>query len=211
MRFKIIISLGLLVYLSACAGTAPINIGRLNSLQTANDMDITMLSKAVDARSGPSDKIGRHTISLLMIPGPSVFAEGTHLDEAVANHAITALKKAGYRVSTVFFLEDSEGPVLVVQIDDLRNYEFTWLYPIGVLWGKMDMTVLLMSPNGDTLWKAQTAGHGGMWGSFIYMTGFGTRVKSDLTANLNQIIEICSSSEFKQALIDAQYAINTRR
>jgi hypothetical protein len=202
MRFRLFL-VTVFFTLSACAGSAPIRIGALNSSNSPTNMDMTLLSKAMDARPDPSDKIGKHTISIFMIPGPIVIASGMHLDEAVALHTKTALEKTGYNVTMVDKIGENSTPTVIVQIDDLRNYEFTWLYPIGLLWGKMDMTIRIVDTEGNTTWKAQTRGHGGIWGSIFYMTGFGKRVKDDLTENLNQIIEICSSEEFKNALVSA--------
>ncbi len=115
-----------------------------------------------------------------------------------------ALESAGYRVTPVERVSDAPAPVLVAQIDDLRNYQATWLYPLGILWGKMDMTLLLVSPQSDVIWKAQTDGHGGLMASFLYMSGFTTRVKHDLTSNLNQIVDIVASEQFKEVLRTAQ-------
>lgn len=207
MKKQTTLVLTTLLFFLGCQGSTNVRIGKLRAPTKPVETSIFLLSKAVDARKKPSDKVGRHLISLLMIPGPSVVTDGPHLDEAVAGHAKTALETSGYTVTLVDKIEDAMGPVLVTQIDDIRNYNFTWLWPIGILWGKMDMTVLLMSPQEDILWEAQTKGHGGYWGSILYMAGFGTRVKSDLTANLNQVIEITSSDEFKYELQKAKESL----
>jgi len=199
------ILLAAVLFLAACQYTTPIRI-RERKLKLKGEpaaTSIFLLSKAVDARKKPSDRVGKHLITLFMIPGPHVVAESVHLDEAVANHTKTALEIAGYTVTMVDRIEDALGPVLVVQIDDLRNYNYAYLWPISFIWGKMDTTVLIVSSQEEPLWKAQTKGHGGYWMNLVPW-GFGMRVKSDLTANLNQIIEICTSNEFKDELRQAQ-------
>lgn len=103
-------------------------------------------------------------------------------------------------------VDQARGPVLVVQIDDLRNYLFSWVYPIGIVWGKMELSLYLMNPDGKELWKGNAPGHGGFGGSFLYMAGFEGWVKSDLTANLNQVIEMVTSDEFKNAVRTGQAA-----
>ena len=198
--------LAAVLFLAACQYTTPIRIRerKLKLKGEPANTSIFLLSKAVDARKKPTDRVGKHLITFFMIPGPHVVAAGgVHLDEAVANHTKTALETAGYTVTTVDHIEDALGPVLVVQIDDWRNYNYGWIWPIAFIWGKMNATVLLVSPQEDMIWKAQTKGHGGYWMNLVPW-GFGMRVKSDLTANLNQIIEICSSNEFKDALRQAQ-------
>ena len=203
-----LLSIGLLASvavtaLGGCQTHTAVNVGDLVAPKAPAARQVVLLSRATDARENPSDKVGRHTISLFTIPGPSVNSDGS-LEEAVGLHAKEALEKAGYRVLMVDRVEDAGGPVVAVQIDDLRNYSFTWLYPLGILWGKMTMSLIVLSPQGERLWSAQTEGHGGKGASFLYIAGFGGRVKSDLTENLNQIIEISSSEEFGRALEQAE-------
>ncbi|MCX7113049.1 MAG: hypothetical protein NTX45_23620 [Proteobacteria bacterium] len=189
--------------LVGCQMNVPIDIYKEDIIKpnTRTDSKLTILSKAKDARSQAPDQVGRHTISLLMVPGITVSAEPEeHLDEAIVNRLNESLSSVGYNVSLVDRVKDSNSPVLVVQIDDLRNYLFSWGYPLGIVWGKMELSLHLMSPHGTELWKANLEGHGGIMASLIYMSGFGTRVKSDLTANINQAIEAISSEEFRKAL-----------
>lgn len=65
----------------------------------------------------------------------------------------------------------------------------------------MNLSLHLMSPNGTEIWKAYLKGHSGIMPSLLYMSGFQTRVTSDLTANINQAIEAISSDEFRNALL----------
>ena len=171
---------------------------------TPANMQLNFLSKAQDVRTQAVDQVGRHTISLLMIPGPTVTTEREHLDDAIAKRVKSALQLCGYTINEVDKIKESKGPVLVVQIDDLRNYLFSWIYPLGLVWGKMELSLHLMSPEGKELWRANAEGHGGIMASLLYMSGFETRVTSDLTANVNQIIEIVSSEQFKNELRKAQ-------
>ena len=204
MRTPALLALVLLFSGTGCATSTTINMGRLDPPEQPANMNLFLLRRATDARATPGNQVGRQTISLLTIPGPKVVARDEPLDEALGRHAQSALEKAGYNVTPVERVDDAVGPVLVVQLDDLRNYQFTWLYPLGILWGKMEMTVLLVNPQSEVLWRAQTKGHGGMFASFLYMAGFGTRVKSDLTANMKQVIEMTTSEEFMSALRTAQ-------
>jgi hypothetical protein len=170
------------------------------------NLNLNLLSRAKDVRSQGVDQVGRHTITLLMIPGPTVTTETEHLDEGISRNVKAALELAGYSVRVVDHVDQARGPVLVVQIDDLRNYLFSWVYPIGVVWGKMELSLHLMNPDGSELWTGNAPGHGGFGGSLLYMAGFEGRVRRDLTANLNQVIEMVTSEEFKNAVRTAQAA-----
>ena len=198
--------LSIVVSLAACQTTVPVRIyqDQLVRPQPPAPLQLTMLAKAKDTRSQGVDQVGRHTISALMIPGPTVTTETEHLDEAIVNRVREALTASGFSVSTVDRLEQAHDPILVIQINDLRNYLFSWLYPVGLVWGNMDLTLQLVTPEGTELWHAQTAGHSGVGASIFYMSGFETRVASDLTSNVNQILEIVSSREFEDQLQQAR-------
>ncbi len=197
-------ALPVMFVLVGCQTTIPISINKQEIVKpdTQTDLKLTILAKAKDARLQAPDQVGRHTISLLMIPGGMVTSEPEeHLDEAIVNRLTESLTQVGYSVMHVDRAKDSMSPVLIVQIDDLRNYLFTWFYPLGIVWGKMNLSLHLMSPNGTEIWKAYLKGHSGIMLSLLYMSGFQTRVTSDLTANINQAIEAISSDEFRNALL----------
>ena len=159
---------------------------------------VTLLSKARDVRDKPRDQVGRHFF--LFMPGPQVKPEDERLDRAIPRNVKTAFEISGYTVAMVDRLREATDPVVVVQIDDLRNYLFTLLYPLGVGWGKMRLSIHVLTPDGKELWTGATEGHGGIMASLFYMSGFETRVQSDLKANLNQIIALISSEEFKKQI-----------
>lgn len=163
-------------------------------------LKIALLSRAKDVRSKPRDQVGRQTVSLPMLPGIQVTPEEGRLDRVIPRSVQSALQVSGYTVTLVDKLRDATDPVVVVQIDDLRNYLFSWLYPLGIVWGRMELSLQVMTPDGKELWKGKTEGHSGLMASLFYMSGFETRVQSDLKANLNQIIAMVSSDEFKRQI-----------
>lgn len=204
--FGLSVLLVLLSFAAGCQTSVPIrvNTGNLIKPTSPTDLEITMLSKAKDIRSQSPDQVGRHTASFLMIPGFTVTADKEHLDEAIAKRVKETLSSAGYAVSTVESLDQASGPVLVVQIDDLKNYLFSWLYPFAITWGKMELSLHLTTPEANELWQANLAGGSGVMPSFLYMSGFETRVASDLTSNMNQLITAVSSDEFRERLQNGQ-------
>jgi len=162
------------------------------------NLKVTLLSKAWDIRDKPRDQVGRHFF--LFMPGPQVKPEKERLDRAISKSMKTALEVSGYSVATVDRLRDATGPVVVVQIDDLRNNLFIFPYPLATGWGKMRLSLHVLTPEGKELWAGTTEGHWGIMASLSYMAGFEMRVQSDLKANLNQIIAIVSSEEFKKQI-----------
>ncbi|MBI5410998.1 MAG: hypothetical protein HZA21_03300, partial [Nitrospirae bacterium] len=149
------------------------------------NLKVTLLSKARDIRDKPRDQVGRHFF--LFMPGPQVKPEEGRLDQAIAKNMKTSLEVSGYSVSMVDRLRDATGPVIVVQIDDLRNNLFIFPYPLATGWGRMRLSVHVLTPEGKELWTGATEGHWGVMASLFYMCGFEMRVQSDLKANLNQI------------------------
>lgn len=162
------------------------------------NLKVTLLSKARDIRDKPRDQVGRHFF--LFMPGPQVRPEEERLDRAISRSVKTALEVSGYSVTTVDRLRDATGPVVVAQIDDLRNNLFIFPYPLATGWGKMRLSVHVLTPDGKELWAGATEGHWGVMASLFYMAGFEMRVQSDLKANLNQIIAMVSSEEFKKQI-----------
>lgn len=199
----LIVSMFVLV---GCQSTIPIAVHQDKLIKPASpaNLKFTMLSKAKDVRTQAINQIGRHTISLLMIPGIMVITENEHLEDAIVNRIRESLTSLGYTVSIVEKLDQAKGPVVVIQIDSLKNYLFSWIYPLGITWGKMELSLHLMSPDAKELWTANLEGGSGIMPSFLYMSGFETRVKDDLTANVNQIAEVISSREFAEQLQKVQ-------
>jgi len=189
-----------------CQTSIPIAVDkdRIEKPSTPPDVTLTLLSKAKDVRPQDQNQVGRHTISLLMIPGPKVESGKEELSAAIVNRTFETLTSLGYNVRLVDKLEEAKGPVLVLQMDQLRNYLFSWTYPLGLTWGKMELSLHLMTPDAREVWKTNLEGSSGVVPSFLYMSGFESRVTSDLTENMNQLIRVVSSPEFKEQLRKAQ-------
>ena len=205
MRLILIGLLFLMLPVSGCQTSVSVRVEAqdLERPMAPANLKVTLLSKARDIRDKPRDQVGRHFFMLM--PGPQVKPDEERLDRAIPKGVKTALEVSGYAVTVVDRLRDATGPVVVVQIDDLRNYLHTGLspfppYPLGVVWGKMQLSVHVLTPDGKELWARATEGHWGLMASLIYMSGFETRLQSDLKANLNQIIAMVSSEEFKQQI-----------
>jgi hypothetical protein len=138
-----------------------------------------------------------------MIPGIMVESD-RDLAESIVSRLRESLTACGYQVSIVDRIDQSSDPVIVIQMDTLKNYLFSWIYPLGITWGNMQLSLYLMYPDGKEIWKATVEGSSGIMPSFLYMAGFESRVRDDLTTNVNQLIEVISSKEFQEQLKKAK-------
>lgn len=195
-----IVGLFLILQLNGCQTSVPLRVdgNELEKPQAPAGLQIMLLARARDIRDKPRNQVGRHLFFLL--PGPQVVPEEDLLDRAIPKAVQTALQASGYTVTMVGKLREAKGPVAVVQIDDLRNYLFTLPYPLGWGWGRMQLSLHLLTPDGKEIWVGKTERDGGMMASLFYMSGFQRRVQKDLKTNLNQIITMVSSDEFKKHL-----------
>jgi hypothetical protein len=203
VRLFLVGLLCVMVFLGGCQTSISVLVEDQDLVRTVApaNLKVTLLSKAQDVRDKPRDQVGRHFF--LFMPGPQVKPEDERLDRAIPKNVKTALEASGYAVTMIDRLHESTGPVVVIQIDDLRNYLHTGIlppWPLGVGWGKMRLSVHVLTPDGKELWAGATEGHWGLMASLFYMTGFEMRVQSDLKANLNQIIAMVSSEEFKKQI-----------
>lgn len=203
MRLVLVGLLFLMVPLGGCQTSVSVRVEDqdLERPTVPANLKVTLLSKARDIRDKPRDQVGKHFFMLM--PGPQVKPDEERLDRAIPKGVKTALEASGYAVTMVDSLREATTPVVVVQIDDLRNYLHTGLfppYPLGVGWGKMRLSLHVLAPDGKELWAGATEGHWGLMASLFYMAGFEMRVQSDLRANLNQIITMVSSEEFKKQI-----------
>lgn len=203
MRLFLVGLLCVMVPLGGCQTSVSVRVEGQDLERTVApaNLRVTLLSKAQDVRDKPRDQVGRHFF--LFMPGPQVKPEDERLDRAIPKNVKTALEASGYAVTMIDRLREATGPVVVIQIDDLRNYLHTGIlppYPLGVGWGKMRLSVHVLTPDGKELWAGATEGHWGLMASLFYMAGFEMRVQSDLKANLNQIIAMVSSEEFKKQI-----------
>lgn len=175
----------------------------IKSSSPAN-MNINLLSKARDVRFSAGNYVGRHTFTLFMLPTFDVTVENGNLNQLIPQYTKEVIERAGFTVTTVDELGQAKGPTLVVQVDELNSYLFSWLYPLGFVFGETRLCLALVKPDGKPIWVKETQGNSGMMVSLLWMSGFETRVEDDLTANLNQIAEIVNTEEFKDVLRTAQ-------
>lgn len=194
----VLLVLCLLAPVSGCQTKVPVRVDREDLVTPAAPagVKLTLLTRAWDVRDKPRNHLGRHMF--LGLPGPQVVPENGQLDRAISQAVGTALEASGYGVTVVEHLREAAGPVVVVQIDDLRNYLFALPWPIGWGWGRMQLSVHLVAPDGREIWTARAQPNWGMMGALVYMAGFGMRVNSELEDNVNQILALISTDDFQR-------------
>jgi hypothetical protein len=194
------LALSLVASLTGCQTSVPVRVDREDLIKPAvpAGLKVTLLARAWDVRNKPRNQVGRHMF--LGLPGPQVVPKDEQLDRAIPRALHTALEASGYSVTVVEHLREAAGPVLVVQIDDLRNYLFALPWPLGWGWGQMQLSAHLVAPDGQERWAAKASPSWGLMGSLVYMAGFGMRVESELTDNVNQILALISSEDFQRHL-----------
>ncbi len=186
-----------LILSSGCATTARIESAPVQRLQSPAPASITVLKEALDGRRNKSDQVGRHTFTVFMIPTVGVFAEDP-VEKSVGDLFTDVLKQRGYQVSVVEKLGTTSKPVLAVQVDSIRNYLFSWLWPLGLTGGRAQLTPVLFSEDGKILWKGKPCAGWGGCPSVIYMCGFETSIYLEMSSVMRQIADQLSSQEFIQ-------------
>lgn len=194
LRFLAVSLLGVIT--SGCATTARITANQMPKLDNPHPENLTVLAQATDARRGYKvDQVGRHTFTVFMIPTFAVHSEAA-LGKEVGGVFVNALKESGYKVEVVDSIADASGPVLTLQIDSINNYLFSWLYPLGLTFGKAQFTPVLFGEDDKILWNGKPTSAWGGCPSLVYMCGFETSIKTEVSSILRNIIEQLNTPEF---------------
>ena len=159
---------------------------------------IVMQKSADDGRMG--GRIGHATMGVWAGESGDLTSI-TPLTEEVVTQVKQALESLGYQVTLV----DSTHPVLnpssilKVRINEFYFKNYNWFWPIVPTWGDIALDLTLRNPDGKMRYYKIFRGSGN---SFCLTGGcaFGAATKEALTEVLNQIVEACSSKEFRQAL-----------
>jgi hypothetical protein len=138
-------------------------------------------------------KAGWGTLTVFAIPVARVTVNG-QADEALAMQVKSALEHAGYSVQMVSDA-GAAGDMAYMECDvhrfKFRNY--TWFFPLVFNWGKVDMTVRLVTPGQDP-WERRYVGKARGWYSFE------KTVNKALTQVLNQMVHDLTARQQQVAL-----------
>lgn len=140
-----------------------------------------------------SHKAGWGTLTVFAIPVARVTVNG-QADRELALQVKSALEHAGYSVQMV----SDAGPAgdvayMECQVHRFKFRNYTWLFPLVFNWGKVDMTVRLVTP-GEEPWERRYVGKATGFYSFE------KTVNKALTQVLNQMVHDLTASQKQVAL-----------
>jgi hypothetical protein len=159
---------------------------------------IVMQEQADDRRENPG-QIGQKTATLFAIPNGSV--ETTNpVGIEVVMQVKEALESAGYQITLAEAPYSGPLPtnILKVQINEFHFKNYNWLAPLFFTWGNIALTLTLENPEGKVLFSKTFQQSGNSYRPFE--GGFDIAIKEALTEILNQIVNVSSTEEFRQAL-----------
>ena len=150
--------------------------------------------------SDPGDQvIGKHTFTVLAIPVGSLNAhKGTPVRPSFEHAVRDALAAAGYELVPAAEAPAS-APVLRGEINACWWWSYTWAWPVVVQGGENKVTLVLEARDGTELWRKEFSriepgvAPGGAF-------GFDLMIKWSMTKLVQDIVEACSSDEFRGAL-----------
>jgi len=109
-----------------------------------------------------------------------------------------ALTAAGY--TTRLAGSQMLGPVLKAHVNNVRFNNYTWLAPLIITWGSIEVTLRLEAADGQVHWERSFEGSGR---SFNIIDGFNVSATRSVTQLADSMVEAFSAEEFNAALIGA--------
>lgn len=191
------------LWLTGCVGigttTIPLTHETLPTPEQRFSEHITMQKSADDLRARPG-RIGHATVTLFAIESGTVKTTGSVPVEVVMQ-VKQALESLGYQVALVDSARPvaPTSPILKVTLKKFYFKNYNWLWPIVPTWGDIELGLTLEDSDGKTLFDKSFKGSGN---SFCLTGGcaFESAAKEALTEVLSEIVKVCSTEEFRQAL-----------
>ena len=157
------------------------------------------MQEQADDRRENSGPIGQKTATLFAIPNGSV--ETTNpVGIEIVMQVKEALESAGYQITLAEAPSSGSVPtsILKVQINEFHFRNYSWFAPLFFTWGNIDLTLTLENPEGKVLFARTFQESGNSYRPFE--GGFDVAITEALTKILNQIMNVSSTQEFRQAL-----------
>lgn len=154
------------------------------------------VTTAASATGMPPGKVGWGRITLFAIPVAPVHVEGDASRDTM-NFVRDALTTAGYTVNTLDGGAHAPGPVLTVGIKQYKFNNYTWLAPLIITWGRVELDATLRGTDDHVLWTKSYLGKG----TSVHITqGFTNSAEKCMTRVLDQMVVDFSAPAFKSAL-----------
>ncbi len=162
---------------------------------------IVMQKQADDRRENPG-RIGHLNATLFAIEAGSVETTSP-LPIEIVMQVKEALESTGYQITLADAPHAAPLPstILKIQIDEFYFKNYSWFWPLFFTWGNIALTLTLENHEGKALF-AKTFQQSRNFTNFSFFPQplFDVAIKETLTEILNQIVNVSSTEEFRQAL-----------
>lgn len=172
------------VLASGC--TATLQHGKIYTSPMANKGSIGVAQRAENVKG----RIGWGTLTIFAIPVCPVTLNGEP-DSDLMQQIKYAVEQAGYKVQMVDSANSAgTSPVLSCKVEKFHFRNYTWLFPIVVNWGTIQLHVTITAPDGHAMWDKTYIGKGnGMY-------DFNPTVNSALNNILNELSSDLANAQF---------------
>lgn len=162
----------------------------------ANPVPLRTGPLAQDFRSGASyAKVGSHLFTVFGIPILDVKTNQT-VAEQVEVAICETLKSAGYDPVPV---TNGHGLIMKGKLLHLHFWNYTWLYPILIMGGSVELQLSLHDENDRVVWIRHFEGSSG-FPNLLFGGGFETMIRFALDKVLDDIARECRTAEFQRVL-----------
>jgi len=184
------------VWISSLSGCSITHLQH-DDLQEPAHRQSGVVSVDPKATGFPGGRVGWGRITIFSIPVAPVHIQSDEASElmGVIRDALTA---AGY--TTRLAGSQMLGPVLKAHVNNIRFNNYTWLAPLIITWGSIDVTLRLDAADGQVHWERSFDGSGR---SFNITDGFNVSATRSVTQLADSMVEAFSAEEFNAALIGA--------
>ena len=169
---------------TGCQSAASISWNKPTQSKALNKTVCIKKAEWGDGVSGDSAVVGKHTFTVFAIP-VSRIAANRPIDECVTEAAADVYTRAGY---TVVDSAESSADVAIVAptLTKFNYWSYSWLWPLFITGGGIQMDVAVESKSGQTLWRNsyQASSHRVTFGT---CDGFDSAIRGDLTQIVNKM------------------------
>jgi len=141
--------------------------------------------------------VGKHTFTLFAIPVSDIRSRNS-IEEGVGKAIQDAIVAANYDV--VLVTEPPKGkPCLSGTVDRFYYYSYMWFWPLMFEGGKIQVTLVLTSPQGKEVWGRSFVSSS-FWATPGGAFGYDAKIRKAMTKLLADIQDEVLSEDFKAAL-----------
>jgi len=137
---------------------------------------------------------GRFTVFYIPVSEVHITGDGSgKIMELISD----ALKQVGYNTTEVLLGEQSEVPIITCKVNKFWFNNYTWTAPFVPTWGRIQLAINLVSPEGKVLWSKHFEEKGF---SANFFNGYTSAANKSIKKILNQMVKEFSGEEFHSAL-----------